>query len=139
MVPVTGRRGDLDTSPDLGKHPDVTIAGAAVQASRFLGRVSEETRSWGTPGTSPELGERPDPEKIWLVEMFRADKDLASIELFHGPLDLPVDRGSEGSRPACRCYRCGQLLTMATVRVHRQRSFGGSQLVRPACQGCWAP
>lgn len=48
------------------------------------------------------------------------------IELFPGPLVVAVVTGTEGAEPACRCYRCGQLLTVDTVTVDR---------IRPGCQG----
>jgi len=63
----------------------------------------------------------------WLVATFRADRDVVTIEgLFHGPLVIDVERGTEGARPACRCYRCGALLTVDTVTVDR---------IKPGCQG----
>lgn len=43
----------------------------------------------------------------WLVATYRADTDLEGL-------------------PACRCYRCGVLLTVATVTVDR---------IVPGCQG----
>jgi hypothetical protein len=48
------------------------------------------------------------------------------IELFHGPMVVEVDLGTEGAHHACRCYRCGALLTVETVTVDR---------IKPGCQG----
>lgn len=65
-----------------------------------------------------------------LVERFRADKDLLVIQLAGGPLEVAVDPGTEGSQPACRCYRCGRLLIADTVH---EDAWNGS----PVCSGCY--
>lgn len=77
----------------------------------------------------------------WLVETYRADTDVLSIELHHGPLIVPVLPGTQGARPACRCYRCGELLTSDTVTVDRIKPGcrGGTYArsnIRPACGRC---
>lgn len=77
----------------------------------------------------------------WLVQTYRADKDVAVIELFEGPLVVPVLPGTEGARPACRCYRCGALLTVDTVTADRivPGCKGGTYRrsnIRPCCPGC---
>jgi hypothetical protein len=71
-------------------------------------------------------------EKRWLVTAFRADMDVLRVELVHGPLDVPVLPGDSNAMRACRCYRCGALLTVEAVQVDRFGSLG----VRPACEGC---
>lgn len=58
----------------------------------------------------------------WLVTKFRANRD------YHG-------------EPACRCYRCGVLLTEASVTVDRivPGAHGGTYRrnnIRPACGPC---
>jgi hypothetical protein len=58
----------------------------------------------------------------WLVDTFRADRD------HHG-------------EPACRCYRCGKLLTVRDVTVDRivPGCRGGTYRrnnIRPSCQAC---
>lgn len=77
----------------------------------------------------------------WLVETFRADTDVVVIELFHGPVLVPVLLGVEGAQPACRCYRCGVLLTVETVTADRivPGIRGGTYArtnIRPACGKC---
>lgn len=72
---------------------------------------------------------------------YRADKDVVAIELFHGPLVVEVHPGTEGGQAACRCYRCGALLTVDTVTVDRIRPGcqGGTyrrENIRPACGPC---
>jgi hypothetical protein len=64
--------------------------------------------------------------RAWLVETYRANVDVVAIELPYGPVIVEVVIGTEGSEPACRCYRCGVLLTVDTVTVDR---------IRPGCQG----
>lgn len=58
----------------------------------------------------------------WLLDVFKADLS------YHG-------------WPACRCYRCGDLLTMGTVTVDRiiPGCKGGTYRrnnIRPACTRC---
>ncbi len=68
----------------------------------------------------------------WLVSTFRADVDVA-VTLF----------GIQAStwQAACRCYRCGKLLTVDTVTVDRiiPGCQGGTYRrsnIRPACSEC---
>lgn len=68
--------------------------------------------------------------KQYLVDHYRANVDL-------GPDGSEVPRG-EGE-PACRCYRCGTLLTVETVTADRRKpgAEGGTYFdpmnLRPAC------
>ena len=80
--------------------------------------------------------------RLWLVETFRADVDARMIYgLF--PTDPVVVLGvplGEGV-PACRCYRCGALLTVETVSADRivPGCQGGTYRrsnIRPACGRC---
>jgi len=108
----------------------------------------------GTDDTSPEQGKakrgttnRNERGSVtdrlrrreWLVSTYRADQDVFVIELFHGPLTVAVLRGA--GEAACRCYRCGQLLTVDTVTVDRIKPgcLGGTykrENIRPSCQPC---
>lgn len=72
----------------------------------------------------------------WLVATYRADCDVATILT---NLVLPVSLGT--ATPACRCYRCGRLLTVDTVTVDRiiPGCQGGTYRrdnIRPACGTC---
>lgn len=74
--------------------------------------------------------------KVWLVETFRADFDAY---IYQGNVVGAVKRG-EGV-PACRCYRCGDLLTVDTVTADRIKPGceGGTYRrdnLRPACGPC---
>ena len=69
----------------------------------------------------------------WLVEAYRADTDEV----------IWVTEGDGGYEtvPACRCYRCGILLTVDTVTVDRivPGCLGGTYAhnnIRPACSNC---
>lgn len=72
--------------------------------------------------------------RAWLVQVYRADVDQPDqMGLSLLPLGVGV--------PACRCYRCGVLLTEETVTVDRiiPGAHGGTYRrnnIRPACQPC---
>lgn len=84
----------------------------------------------------------------WLVETYRADMD---VYIYH---DEPPAWGAMpvGEHPlgwwgdaevlmACRCYRCGHLLTTSTVTVDRiiPGCKGGTYRrdnIRPSCESC---
>jgi hypothetical protein len=80
----------------------------------------------------------------WLVATYRADVDVVLLPGQYGELDtvlVTVPVGTEGALAACRCYRCGQLLTTETVTVDRIRPGcqGGTYArtnIRPACGRC---
>jgi len=71
----------------------------------------------------------------WLVATYRADVDALTV--YSTQQTLP--RGSGVA--ACRCYRCGVLLTVVTVTVDRiiPGCRGGTYRrdnIRPACSHC---
>lgn len=70
----------------------------------------------------------------WLVETYRANVDVVN------PAGLNVVPLGQ-ALPACRCYRCGTLLTVETVTVDRiiPGCRGGRYTrnnIRPACAPC---
>lgn len=74
----------------------------------------------------------------WLVQTFRADADVVVI-----PFDPPVITATLPGMgvPACRCYRCGKLLTVETLTVDRvipgcQGGTYARSNIRPACSRC---
>jgi 5-methylcytosine-specific restriction endonuclease McrA len=72
----------------------------------------------------------------WLVETYRADVDAIDVRYIGG--DQMVE---DVAIPACRCYRCGILLTADTVTVDRivPGCKGGTYRrsnIRPACGSC---
>lgn len=75
----------------------------------------------------------------WLVSEFRADVDLAEIRIVGGSTFVEVPLGT--GVPACRCYRCGVLLTEDTVSPDRielgcNRGTYKRDNIRPACVPC---
>lgn len=75
----------------------------------------------------------------WLVLTYRADVDVSTFAAggVSGYLGLPHGEGL----PACRCYRCGMLLTVETVTADRiiPGCQGGTYRrnnIRPACGLC---
>lgn len=79
----------------------------------------------------------------WLVQTFRADYDVIQIEdqFRTGEfVTIPVEVNG-GGLPACRCYRCGKLLTADTLTVDRivpgcQGGTYARNNIRPACGTC---
>lgn len=69
-----------------------------------------------------------------------AGAELGSIRTFGVPTDwIAVQRGL--GQPACRCYRCGRLLTKETATADRIKpgAEGGTYAfpnLRPACGSC---
>lgn len=81
----------------------------------------------------------------WLVDTYRANQDLVIEEvIFEGDDEVyehPVGTWPGYGEPACRCYRCGTLLTVDTVTVDRivPGCKGGTYRrdnIRPACGTC---
>lgn len=88
----------------------------------------------------------------WLVETYQADVDVTVIVLHGGevivrqpdgqyPVYRVVDIAEVRIEPACRCYRCGKLLTVDTVSPDRiiPGCRGGTYRrgnIRPACGAC---
>lgn len=94
----------------------------------------------------------------WLVKTYRANVDVVVVRWPDGREDIVpelipgvmVDVESVHTffpeceveqRPACRCYRCGRLLTVDTVSPDRIKPGidGGSyrrENIRPACEDC---
>lgn len=71
----------------------------------------------------------------WLVRTYRADVD---VDLRY--IGIAAAELGEGI-PACRCYRCGTLLTADTVTVDRiipgcQGGTYARNNVRPCCASC---
>lgn len=89
----------------------------------------------------------------WLVETYRANVDLILVEWAFGGVSLDTfvvtvaelrtfpGVVSAEAVPACRCYRCGALLTAETLTVDRiiPGCKGGTYRrdnIRPACGPC---
>lgn len=126
---MAGARTETDGVPLTGG------AGSAPPAGKTLARRGTTNRN--ERGNTAERRRR----RTWLVETYRADCDLMDIGLYHGPFPVPVLLGTEGAHPACRCYRCGVLLTVDTVTVDRIKPGcqGGTYArhnIRPACGTC---
>lgn len=77
--------------------------------------------------------------RAWLVETYRADVDADELERIGDARMFGTTLGK--GYPACRCYRCGCLLTIDTVTVDRivPGCYGGTYRrnnIRPACGPC---
>lgn len=72
--------------------------------------------------------------RLWLVVNYRANVDAAEEG---STVAVPLGTGA----PACRCYRCGDLMTVSTLTVDRiiPGCQGGTYRrdnIRPACSFC---
>lgn len=86
--------------------------------------------------------------KAWLIETYRANVDALEIRVEIDGREIVYSQEwshlygpREACVPACRCYRCGDLLTVNTVTVDRiiPGCMGGTYRrnnIRPACSGC---
>lgn len=83
--------------------------------------------------------------RAWLLETYRADVDVfdesswdrRTIQERDGTRTVPLGSGVS----ACRCYRCGKLLTIETLTVDRivPGCKGGTYArnnIRPSCSDC---
>lgn len=112
--------------PDLGP----------LKPARMIGRGTSNGNERG----SAEARRR---RREWLVETYRADADLSSFAMSVHPWQPPrqVQCPLGSGEPACRCYRCGTLLSVDTVTVDRIKPGceGGTYRrdnIRPACGTC---
>lgn len=70
------------------------------------------------------------------VQRYRADVDVA--DGLDGLVAVPIGEG----RPACRCYRCGELLDEFSISIDRIKpgceggTYADPLNLRPACLTC---
>lgn len=124
------------------------LVGSTVAPGPALSPVYKPARMVGR-GTSNgnERGSSEDRKrrKLYLVQTYRADKDLSSFSISDPNRPWLPPRHTEvplySGEPACRCYRCGKLLSVETVTVDRivPGCEGGTYRrnnIRPACGTC---
>lgn len=75
--------------------------------------------------------------KLYLLETYRANVDMPEFGSYRTCVGVPLGMGE----PACRCYRCGCLLTYETLTVDRivPGCKGGTYRrtnIRPSCSAC---
>jgi len=101
--------------------------------------VTRGTSNSNVRGSSYSRAQR----RKWLVENYRADRDVSvsmsgtDVQEYNPRLDAC----GYSRQAACRCYRCGLLLTVETVTVDRiiPGCHGGTYRrnnIRPACGPC---
>ncbi len=118
MIDLRGEHG-----PELADRP-VSVVVDMNEARARRGTTNRNDR-----GNAKDRERR----RAWLVETYRADADA-----YPEPWTVTSVVRSE---PACRCYRCGTLLTVDTVTVDRiiPGCKGGTYRrnnIRPACSSC---
>lgn len=105
-----------------------------------MGGVRRGTSNGNSSGSAETRRRR----KRWLLETYRADVDLLITPIGTVFGSASADYVYEGPCtrvPACRCYRCGRLLTFETLTVDRiiPGCQGGTYRrdnIRPACGPC---
>jgi len=100
--------------------------------------VDRPTRRGTTNGNARGGSDDRRRRREWLVTTYRADVDVVALDF---PLPYPLHTDLGQGIPACRCYRCGVLLTSETVTVDRIKPGcqGGTYArtnIRPACGTC---
>lgn len=108
------------------------------------------TKRGTSNGNSSGSAENRRRRKRWLIETYRANVDASvardedgcvyDVQEYNPRLDSCTGYTS-GPNPACRCYRCGDLLVFETVTVDRiiPGCQGGTYRrnnIRPACGKC---
>lgn len=116
-----------------------------MSALHVVPEPAPKARRGTTNGNARGSAEDRRRRREWLVDTYRANVDVAIR-----PWDIDEETGEflgftlvelgEGI-PACRCYRCGELLTVATVTADRIKPGieGGTYArsnIRPACGHC---
>lgn len=116
----------------LGVHPTGAMLGVAPIPDKPKARRGTTNRN--DRGSAATRRRR----KLWLLETYRADVDMVDF-----PTNCPAYQGVPlgMGEPACRCYRCGCLLTLETMTVDRIKPGcqGGTYRrdnIRPACSTC---
>lgn len=161
QVLVAANDSVVDPSGDVNGGTSVQVPPSVETRAREVQRLGRVVRGLEPGRTELERSAAPGPvrrgttnrndrgssetrrrRREWLVATFRADLDLqvtmlgAALKPAH---HLPVLLGH--GEPACRCYRCGVLLTADTVSVDRiiPGCRGGTYRrdnIRPACGRC---
>ena len=106
-------------------------------------KAKRGTSNGNAAGSSKDRRRR----KAWLLETYRADRDLLIVEAgpagaweqpVVGPVDvrlwvLDVELPFTRVEPACRCYRCGRLLIITDNQEDPRRLT--VDRITPGCQG----
>lgn len=133
-------RADRSYAQTMAVRTDASIAspyGGSGEESPDQGKpVRRGTTNGNARGSVTDRERR----RAWLVDTYRANLDVLVVRLGNGR-ELRMDTRFGQGEPACRCYRCGVLLTIDTVTVDRiiPGCRGGTYArnnIRPACGPC---
>lgn len=114
-------------------------AGALQRELDEMGVGRPVTKRGTSNGNSSGSAEDRRRRRAWLLETYRANEDAAVAGEGENAVIVGVPIGQ--GEPACRCYRCGKLLTIITLTVDRiiPGCKGGTYRrnnIRPACSDC---
>lgn len=118
------------TAYDWADASQISVADPDYLASLDPPETPRKARRGTSNGNSSGSAEDRRRRRAWLVETYRADVDVYDgVPRWdrptwdrYGILAVPLGEGL----PACRCFRCGRLLTLETLTVDR---------IIPGCQG----
>ena len=123
-----------------GPLADVVTRVGALQAEPDEMGAGRPKASRGTSnGNSSGSAEDRRRRKVWLLDTYRANVDVLP---YHEGAEVLWEEVAQGlGVKACRCYRCGKLLTMELITVDRiiPGCLGGTYRrdnIRPACKTC---
>lgn len=137
---------------DWADASQISVADPGYLASLDPPETPRKARRGTSNGNSAGSAEDRRRRRAWLIETYRADVDVYDgiarwdrpIRDRDGILTVPLGEGLA----ACRCFRCGKLLTIDTLTVDRivpgcvktkKYPKGGTYVrenIRPECSTC---
>lgn len=123
----------------LAVRSEVSLAGP-YEGTSVVSPDLAVSRRGTTNGNARGGSKDRERRRQWLVDTYRANLDVLVVRLSNGT-EIRLDTRLGQGEPACRCYRCGRLLTIETVTVDRiiPGCQGGTYRrdnIRPACGTC---
>lgn len=136
---MTGHLIELDEAHRLPRK-DRGLTPPLTEGTGVMSPDLQVSRRGTTNGNARGGSKDRERRRAWLVDTYRANLDVLVVRLGSGA-ELRLDTRFGQGEPACRCYRCGRLLTIETVTVDRivPGCQGGTYRrsnIRPACGTC---
>ena len=110
------------TAHDWADASQISVADPDYLASLDPPETPRKTKRGTSNGNSAGSAEDRRRRRAWLIETYEAD---TMVRWRFGKL-VPCEPDHPDAQKACRCFRCGSLLTLETLTVDR---------IIPGCQG----